>query len=123
VRRAASWVRTGGSVLFLTTTRYPSSHVEQVADLVEHEVPGVRERFTAAGVASLAEVQARLVDLPRDGLLVVIDGASDLLAKGLEDLRRAGIKTGLSTMLPLTFDLARSVEAKGYHVVVTLGGE
>jgi hypothetical protein len=83
----------------------------------------VRERFTAAGVASLAEVQARLVDLPRDGLLVVIDGASDLLAKGLEDLRRAGVKAGPSTMLPLTFDLARSIEAKGYHVVVTLGGE
>ena len=123
VRRAASWVRTGGAVLFLTPTRYSASHVEQVADLVEHEVPEVRERFTAVGVANVADVHAKLNGQSRDGLLVVIDGASELVDYALEDLRKAGIRPGVQDMLDLTFALARSVEAKGYRVVVTLAGD
>lgn len=123
VNRAASWVRTGGSVLFLTPTRYSASHVEQVADLVEHEVPEVRERFTAASVSHVGDVHARLAGVSPDRLLVVVDGASDLVASSLDDLRRAGVKPGLPELLALTFGFARTVEAKGFRVVVTVAGD
>jgi hypothetical protein len=123
VHRAASWVRNGGTVFFLTPTRYSASHVEQVANLIEHEVPGAGPRFSAHGVANLAEVREKLADVPRDHLLVVVDGASDLIGEGLLELRRAGIRPGLQEMLALTFDFARSVEAMGYRVLVTLAAD
>ncbi len=120
VRRAASWLRTGGSVVFLTPTRYSASHVEQVADLIEHEVPGVRDRFTAIGVANLGEVEAKLAGLPTEGHLVVVDGASELVTRALEPLRGAGVTPGPTELLALTFAFARTIERKGYWVVVTL---
>lgn len=123
VNRAASWIRTGGSVLFLAPTRYSASHVEQVADLVEHEVPEVRERFTAASVSQLGDVHARLAGVTTERLLVVVDGASELVSASLDDLRKAGVKPTPRDVLSLTFAFARTVEAKGFRVVVTVASE
>ena len=123
VHRAASWVRNGGTVFFLTPTRYSASHVEQVANLIEREAPGSGGRFTAYGVANVSEVREKLAGVPRDHLLVVIDGASDLVGDGLEELRKAGVRPGLQEMLALTYGFARSVESQGYRVLVTLAAD
>lgn len=123
IRHAASWIRTGGSVLFLTTTRYSASHVEQVADLIGHEASQVRGRFTSWSVANIGEIHAKLDSTERDGLLVVIDGASELVDNVISDLRKSGVRPGLSEMLALTFALGRSIEARGFRVVLTLAGD
>lgn len=123
VHRAASWIRTGGTVFFLTPSRYSASHVEQISNLVEREAPGAGTRFTAFGVANLAEVQEKLANAPRDRLLVVVDGASDLVGNALGELRAVGIRPGLQEMLALTFDFGRALESQGYRVVVTLAAD